>query len=77
MLGGLMVIGGLGWLTYLSNPLVSYLSPYNLAWALLAEASVFLWFLVMGVNIPKDKKKQEVGDGELSERSLSLGTRLH
>jgi hypothetical protein len=72
ILGALMVIGGLGWLTYLSNRLVNYLSPYNLAWALLAEASVFLWLLVMGVNIPKGKKKQEVGDGELSERSSSL-----
>jgi hypothetical protein len=40
LLGGLMVIGGLGWLTYLSNPLVAYLSPYNLACALIAEASV-------------------------------------
>jgi len=40
ILDGLMVIAGLGWLTYLSNPLVNYLSPYNLASALLAEASV-------------------------------------
>ena len=53
ILGALMAFAGLGWLTYLSNPLVSYLSPYNLACALLAEASVFLWLLVMGVNTPK------------------------
>jgi hypothetical protein len=72
ILGGLMVIGGLGWLTYLSNPLVNYLSPYNLASALLAEASVFLWLLVMGVNIPKRKRKQELG--ELTEPSQSLGS---
>jgi Domain of unknown function (DUF4386) len=70
ILGGLMVIAGLGWLTYLSNPLVNYLSPYNLASALLAEASVFLWLLVMGVNIPKRKKKQELG--ELTEPSQRL-----
>ena len=38
ILGALMAFAGLGWLTYLSNPLVSYLSPYNLACALLAEA---------------------------------------
>jgi FtsH-binding integral membrane protein len=53
ILGALMAFAGLGWLTYLSNPLVSYLSPYNLACALLAEGSVFLWLLVMGVNTPK------------------------
>ncbi len=50
ILGALMAFAGLGWLTYLSNPLVSYLSPYNLAGAFLAEACVFLWLLVMGVN---------------------------
>src|SRR5271163_785824 len=60
ILGAMMAFAGLGWLTYLSNPLVNYLSPYNLASALLAEASVFLWLLVMGVNIPKGERKQEV-----------------
>jgi len=43
-----MALGGLGWLTYLSNPLVNHLSPYNLASGLLGEASVFLWLLVKG-----------------------------
>jgi hypothetical protein len=62
ILGALLAFAGLGWLTYLSNPLVSYLSPYNLAFALLAEASVFLWLLVMGVNIPKGERKQELGE---------------
>jgi hypothetical protein len=57
ILGVLMAFGGLGWLTYLSNPLVSYLSPYNLACALLAEGSVFLWLLVMGVNALKWQEK--------------------
>ena len=62
ILGGLMVFGGLGWLTYLSNPLVNYLSPYNLASALLAEASVFLWLLVMGVNVQRWKEKSEAAE---------------
>jgi Domain of unknown function (DUF4386) len=62
ILGALMAFAGLGWLTYLSNSLASYLSPYNLASALLAEASVFLWLLVMGVNIPKGERKQELGE---------------
>jgi hypothetical protein len=67
ILGALMAFAGLGWLTYLSNPLVSYLSPYNLACALLAEASVFLWLLVMGVNAPKWQESKALG--ELVERS--------
>jgi hypothetical protein len=67
ILGALMAFAGLGWLTYLSNPLVSYLSPYNLACALLAEASVFLWLLVMGVNAPKWQESKALD--ELVERS--------
>jgi len=50
ILGALMAFAGLGWLTYLSNPLVNYLSPYNLASGLLGDVSVYLWLLVMGVN---------------------------
>jgi hypothetical protein len=50
ILGALKVFAGLGWLTYLSTSLLNYLSPYNLASAALAEASVFLWLLVMSVN---------------------------
>jgi len=57
ILGVLMAVAGLGWLTYVSNTLVNLLSPYNLAAAFLAEASVFLWLLVMGVNTPKWREK--------------------
>ncbi len=57
VLGVLVAFAGLGWLTYLSPPLVNYLSPYNLASAFLAEASVFLWLLVMGLNGPKWEEK--------------------
>jgi hypothetical protein len=50
VLGALIAFGGLSWLTYLSPPIESYLSPYNLACGLIGEASVFLWLLAMGVN---------------------------
>jgi hypothetical protein len=46
----LMAFAGLGWLTFLSPPLAHHLSPYNLAAGALAELSVFLWLLVMGLN---------------------------
>ncbi len=59
ILGVLMALAGLGWLTYLSLPLVNYLSPYNLASALLAELSLMLWLLVMGVNVQRWNEKTE------------------
>jgi hypothetical protein len=49
-IGALMVLAGLAWLTWLSSALVNHLSPYNLAVGALAELSVFLWLLVMGLN---------------------------
>ena len=57
ILGALMAIGGLGWLTYVSTPLANYLSPYNTASGLLGEGSVFLWLLVMGVNVQRWKEQ--------------------
>ena len=75
ILGGLMAFAGLGWLTYRSNPLVNHLSPYNLACAFLAELSVFLWLLAMGVNGRSGVRKRELG--ELTEPSEPLGVQLH
>jgi Domain of unknown function (DUF4386) len=57
ILGALMGFAGLGWMTYLSNPLVNHLSPYNLAFGLLGDVSVFLWLLVMGVNVQRWKEQ--------------------
>ena len=56
ILGALMAIAGLCWLTFLSalsTPLADYLSPYNLASGLVAEAVVMLWLLVMGMNVQR------------------------
>jgi hypothetical protein len=52
-LGALMAFAGLGWVIYLSPLLVNYLSPYNLAASFLGEVAVFLWLLVMGVNVQR------------------------
>jgi hypothetical protein len=57
ILGVLMAVAGLGWLTFLSPPLAKHLSPYNLALGLLGQESVMLWFLVMGVNVQKWKEQ--------------------
>jgi hypothetical protein len=53
ILGVLMAIGGLGWLTFLSPPLANYLSPYNMAPGILGEGALTLWLLVMGVNVQR------------------------
>ena len=57
VLGGLMAFAGLAWLTYLSNQLVNHLSPYNLASGLLGDVLVYLWFVVMGVNLQRWKEQ--------------------
>jgi len=57
ILGVLMAIGGLGWLTFLSPPLASHLSPYNLAPGILGEGALTLWLLVKGVNVQRWKEQ--------------------
>ncbi len=59
ILGALMAIAGLGWLTYLSPRIAHQLSPYNLAFGILGEVSLFLWLMVMGVNV--QRWKEQVG----------------
>ena len=67
----LMACAGLGWLIFLS-PLANHLSTYLKILGFLAEVSLMLWLLVMGVNNPKRKRKQEIG--ELTERTQPFGS---
>jgi len=53
ILGWLMALAGLGWLTFLSPPFANYLSPYNLVLGFLAELALMLWPLVRGVNVQR------------------------
>jgi hypothetical protein len=50
ILGVLMAIGGLAWLTDLSIPLTDNLSPYNLISGFAGEGLLMLWLLVIGLN---------------------------
>jgi hypothetical protein len=50
ILGLLMAIGGLAWLTDLSTPLTNHLSPYNVVSGFVGEGSLMLWLLVIGLN---------------------------
>lgn len=57
ILGVLMALAGLGWLTFLSPPLANALSPYVLVLGFLAELSLMLWLLVKGVNVQRWKQQ--------------------
>ncbi len=53
MLGVLMALAGLGWLTFLYPPLANYLDPYVRIPGIVGEGSLTLWLLVMGVNLQR------------------------
>jgi hypothetical protein len=57
ILGVLMTIAGVGWLTFLSTPLANHLSPYNVASGVLGEGLVMLWLLAMSVNVQRWKEQ--------------------
>jgi Domain of unknown function (DUF4386) len=53
LLGVLMVLGGVGWQTFVSATLSNYLSPYNpynMAPGIIGEAALTVWLLAVGVN---------------------------
>jgi hypothetical protein len=50
ILGILSTVGGLGWLTYLYEPLASRAAGYVVSFAVVAGLSTALWLLVPGVN---------------------------
>ena len=49
-LGVLMMLGGVGWLTFASAQLASRLAPYNMAPGVLAETALTLWLVIFGVK---------------------------
>ncbi|MFZ3218043.1 MAG: DUF4386 domain-containing protein [Candidatus Acidiferrales bacterium] len=63
MLGVLMAMGGLAWLTDLSTPLTDHLAPYNVLCGFVGEGLFMVWLLVMGVNVQR-WKKQAGGEAE-------------
>jgi hypothetical protein len=58
ILGALMALAGLGWLTFLSPPLANSLLTYLEVLGVLAEGSLMLWLLVMGVNAQRWKEQE-------------------
>ena len=50
VLGVLMAIGGLSWLTFFSSSLAGQLFPFNMAPGIIGEGVLTLWLLAMGLN---------------------------
>lgn len=53
IIGGLMVVAGLGWLTFLFPPLAHSFAPFNMLPGAVGELSLTLWLLIRGVNVPR------------------------
>src|SRR5262245_14274029 len=49
-IGVLMMVGGLGWLTFAVPSLAAALSPYNFGPGIIAEGVLTLWLVLAGVN---------------------------
>jgi len=57
ILGVLSILGGLGWMSFLYQPLGYRLFPYISALGILGAASLILWLLVFGVNEQRWKEQ--------------------
>jgi len=57
ILGVLLMLAGVGWLTFVWGPLATLLSSYVLPFGALAEILLMLWLLVKGVNVSAWREK--------------------
>jgi hypothetical protein len=57
VLGVLVAISGLGWVTYLSPPLANHLWPFIATASALGEIPLEFWLIVMGVNVQRWKQQ--------------------
>jgi Domain of unknown function (DUF4386) len=63
ILGALMALAGVGWLLFLS-PLAIYLSTYLKILGFVAELSLMLWLVVMGVNEQRWNERARAAAGQ-------------
>jgi hypothetical protein len=65
LIGVLMMITGLGWLTFIVPPLAAQISPINVDVGAFGEVAMILWLLVMGVNAQRWKEQARAAGASL------------
>jgi len=63
VVGVLLAISGLGWVTYLSPPLANRLWPFIATASAFGEIPLELWLMVMGVNAQRWKEQASAAGG--------------
>jgi Domain of unknown function (DUF4386) len=71
IVGVLMMIAGLSWLTFLWLPLGSSLLPYNLVPGASGEALMAVWLLVKGVNVQRWKEESIRTERAIEEKEYA------
>ena len=61
--GWLMILGGLGWLTFLSPTLSAHLKPFNFLPGILGEVVLTVWLLVKGVDVERWRSQASAQGG--------------
>jgi len=67
ILGALMAFAGFAWLTFLSPQVGTYLDPYNRAAGGIAQLSLCVWLLVMGVNTERWRERAAARESYASQ----------
>jgi len=57
IIGMLVMLAGIGWLTFLSPRLIDLLNPYYMVTGLIGEGSLTVWLLVFGVDAARWKEQ--------------------
>jgi hypothetical protein len=71
IVGWLMILGGLGWLTFASSWLTKLLYPYSLAPGMIGEGALTISLLAIGVNVPGWREPTRGNAGTVSAMTPS------
>ena len=62
--GAISIVAGIGWLTYLYQPLAQRCSTYVLLFGLLGAVAMTLWLLIVGVD--EQRWNEQASGGSVS-----------